>query len=143
MLLVKLALKKRCMIQLNWKRKTKELFNLLKGKCLAKIIKVHYPVDKRHMNFLFVEAILFTSSHSFQWKPFLLVETIPFSGNRSFQQKPFLLVKAITFTRNHSFQQKLFLLVEAIHFSGNHSLQWKPFLLVYQHFHQQKLSEVP
>ena len=28
--------------------------NSLKGNCSAKLIKVHYPVDKRHMNFLYM-----------------------------------------------------------------------------------------
>ena len=42
----------RFIIQLNWKHKTKEFFNPPKDNYSATIIKVHYPVDGRHINFL-------------------------------------------------------------------------------------------
>ena len=84
LLLVKLALKIRCKIQLNWKRKTKELFNPLKGKWSAKIIKVHYPVNVLCMFKLgcvsteYGESCLYMVGergvYSFLWKLFLLVE---------------------------------------------------------------------
>ena len=74
-------------------------------------------------SFFLVEAIRFTRSHFFSWKPNRLVEIIPlvkvvpFSGSCFVQQRPFPLVGVAPFSESDSFECKRILLSEIIPFS--------------------------
>lgn len=74
-----------------------------------------------------IEAIQFSGSYSFYWKPFFLSEVVPFNGGRSFQWKAFILGETVPSNENYSSWLKALLIMEAVpfknslHCDGNHS----------------------